>query len=65
MVEANTRRQVQSRELEDQWKERQRGLAVMYDHLAQALYELGDLEQAAKWEGKVKQLGFEVGPHLY
>lgn len=65
VVEANTRRQVQSRELEDQWKERQRGLAVMYDHLAQALYELGDLEQAAKWEGKVKQLGFEVGPHLY
>jgi hypothetical protein len=65
VVESNTQRQVQSRELEDQWKERQQGLAVMYDHLAQALYELGDLEQAERFEGKVQQLGFQVGPHLY
>lgn len=64
-VEFNTQRQVQSRELEDQWKERQRGLAVMYDHLAQALYELGELDQAARLEAKVQQLGFECGPHLY
>ena len=37
----------------------------MYDHLAQAYYELGELKQAEQCENRVRQLGFQVGPHLY
>ena len=36
VVEVNLQRRVHAEDLEDRWMERRRGLAVMYDHLAQA-----------------------------
>lgn len=65
VVEVNLQRRVHAEDLEDRWVERRRGLAVMYDHLAQAYYELGQLRQAEQCESRVRQLGFQVGPHLY
>ena len=65
VVEVNLQRRVHAEDFEDRWMERRRGLAVMYDHLAQAYYELGELKQAEQCENRVRQLGFQVGPHLY
>ena len=56
---------VHSEAIEDEWSQQRQSLAVMYDHLAQALYEVGRTDEAADMEKKVTDMGFEAGPHLY